>query len=70
MPALRSHELTGALCRSLRECLAVTPTLQFLELQNVPLRERDLILLARVLPLCSALLWITLRSDSDDAGLW
>ncbi|XP_013408527.1 centrosomal protein of 78 kDa [Lingula anatina] len=46
-PAIRSKEITYRLCRSLRECLTVTPSLTCLELQGLPLRERDLTVLAK-----------------------
>ncbi|XP_069102275.1 centrosomal protein of 78 kDa-like [Argopecten irradians] len=42
MPAVRSKEITYRLCKALKECLVNTPTLSCLELQGLPLRERDL----------------------------
>ncbi|XP_063437894.1 centrosomal protein of 78 kDa-like [Mytilus trossulus] len=42
MPSIRSKEITYRLCKALKECLSVTPALSCLELQGLPLRERDL----------------------------
>ncbi|KAL5020536.1 hypothetical protein ScPMuIL_003428 [Solemya velum] len=41
-PAIRSKEITYRLCKALKECVAATPVLNTLELQGLPLRERDL----------------------------
>lgn len=41
-PAVRSKEITYRMCKALKECLGVTPALTCLELQGLPLRERDL----------------------------
>ncbi|XP_070177691.1 centrosomal protein of 78 kDa-like, partial [Littorina saxatilis] len=41
-PSIRSKEITFRLCKALHSCLAVTPTLMFIELTGVPLRERDI----------------------------
>ena len=46
--AVRSHEVTNRLCKSLRDCLHVTTSLTCIELQGLPLRERDLTALAKV----------------------
>uniref|UniRef100_A0A8W8NWX3 Centrosomal protein of 78 kDa n=1 Tax=Magallana gigas TaxID=29159 RepID=A0A8W8NWX3_MAGGI len=42
MPSIRSKEITYRLCKALKECLSCTPNLACLELQGLPLRERDL----------------------------
>ena len=47
-PSVRSKEITYRLCKALRECLGVTPALTCLELQGLPLRERDLNTLMKV----------------------
>ena len=47
-PAIRSKEITYRLCKALKECLSVTPTLTCIELQGLPLRDRDLGVLAKV----------------------
>ncbi|KAK7489948.1 hypothetical protein BaRGS_00018813 [Batillaria attramentaria] len=41
-PAIRSKEITFRLCKALRDCLSVSPTLMYIELQGLPLRERDI----------------------------
>ncbi|KAL8584060.1 hypothetical protein ACOMHN_022400 [Nucella lapillus] len=41
-PSIRSKEITFRLCKALQSCLTVTPTLMFIELTGVPLRERDI----------------------------
>ncbi|XP_046585352.1 centrosomal protein of 78 kDa-like [Haliotis rubra] len=41
-PAIRSKEITFRLCRALKECLGVSSVLRCLELQGLPLRERDI----------------------------
>lgn len=46
-PAIRSKEITYRLCKSLKDCLLVTPTLSSILLQGVPLRERDLTALTK-----------------------
>lgn len=48
-PAVRSKEITYRLCKSLKECLSVTASLTCIELQGLPLRERDLASLSKVL---------------------
>lgn len=50
MPSIRSKEITYRLCKALKECLSVTPALSCLELQGLPLRERDLTTLIKVSP--------------------
>ena len=47
-PSIRSKEITFRLCKALKECMTVTPTLTCVEMQGLPLRERDLQALARV----------------------
>ena len=48
MPAIRSREITYRLCKALKECLCITQALTCIELQGLPLRERDLAALAKV----------------------
>jgi len=48
MPSVRSKEITYRLCKALKECLTNTPNLACLELQGLPLRERDLTTLMKV----------------------
>lgn len=40
--------MTFKLCKALRECLTVSPNLKTLQLNGLPLRERDLITLTKV----------------------
>ena len=47
-PSVRSKEITYRMCKALKECLGVTPALTCLELQGLPLRERDLNTLMKV----------------------
>ena len=47
LPPLRTKDVTYRLSLSLKDCLSVSPTLTHLSLLNVPLRERDVILLAK-----------------------
>ena len=47
-PAVRSKEITYRICKTLKECLAVTPVLSCLEIQGLPLRDRDLTTLMKV----------------------
>ena len=47
-PAIRCKEITYRLCRAFKECLAVTPALACIEMQGLPLRERDLTALSKV----------------------
>lgn len=46
--------MTFKLCKALRECLTVSPNLKTLQLNGLPLRERDLITLTKVITvICS-----------------
>uniref|UniRef100_A0A8B9FWP8 Centrosomal protein of 78 kDa n=1 Tax=Amazona collaria TaxID=241587 RepID=A0A8B9FWP8_9PSIT len=47
IPAIRSKDLTGQLCKAVKCCLSVSDVLKNLELQGLLLRERDLILLTK-----------------------
>ncbi|KAM3867443.1 centrosomal protein of 78 kDa [Diretmus argenteus] len=47
IPAIRSKDMTLKLCKALRECLTVSPNLKTLQLNGLPLRERDLITLTK-----------------------
>ncbi|XP_006822082.1 centrosomal protein of 78 kDa-like [Saccoglossus kowalevskii] len=46
-PPIRSKEVTYRLCTALKDCLSVSPALTILELQGLPLRERDLTALSK-----------------------
>lgn len=48
IPAIRSKDLTGQLCKAIKGCLSISDVLKNLELQGLLLRERDLILLTKV----------------------
>ncbi|KAI3372713.1 hypothetical protein L3Q82_023181, partial [Scortum barcoo] len=55
IPAIRSKDMTFKLCKALRDCLTVSPNLKTLQLNGLPLRERDLITLtkrATTIPVC------------------
>ncbi|KAF3695620.1 Centrosomal protein of 78 kDa [Channa argus] len=47
IPAIRSKDLTFKLCKALKECLTVSSNLKTLQLNGLPLRQRDLITLTR-----------------------
>ncbi|XP_078107185.1 centrosomal protein of 78 kDa isoform X2 [Sander vitreus] len=47
IPAIRSKDMTFKLCKALRECMTVSPNLKTLQLNGLPLRERDLITLTK-----------------------
>lgn len=46
-PAIRSKDMTYRVCRTIKECLCVTESLNSLSFQGIPLRERDLACLAK-----------------------
>ncbi|XP_056267090.1 centrosomal protein of 78 kDa-like [Pseudoliparis swirei] len=47
IPAIRSKDMTFKLCKALRECLTGSSNLKTLQLNGLPLRERDLITLTK-----------------------
>ena len=47
LPPIRTRDVTYRLCLSLKECLSVSPAIVTLQLQGIPLRERDVVLLAK-----------------------
>ncbi|XP_068461306.1 centrosomal protein of 78 kDa [Clinocottus analis] len=47
IPAIRSKDMTFKLCKALEECLTVSSNLKTLQLNGLPLRERDLITLTK-----------------------
>ncbi|XP_058491187.1 centrosomal protein of 78 kDa [Solea solea] len=47
IPVIRSKDMTFKLCKALRECLTISPNLKTLQLNGLPLRERDLIMLTK-----------------------
>lgn len=48
IPAIRSKDMTFKLCKALRDCLNLNSNLKTLQLNGLPLRERDLIVLTKV----------------------
>ncbi|XP_029472392.1 centrosomal protein of 78 kDa isoform X2 [Rhinatrema bivittatum] len=70
IPAIRSRDLTFQLCRAIKGCLCVSGALKNLELQGLPFRERDLIVLAKGLTRSSSLEALSLAHCSvGDDGL-
>lgn len=48
IPAIHTKDVTYKLCKALRECLSNSGNLRTLQLNGLPLRERDLTTLTRV----------------------
>uniref|UniRef100_A0A8C2TE30 Centrosomal protein of 78 kDa n=1 Tax=Coturnix japonica TaxID=93934 RepID=A0A8C2TE30_COTJA len=70
IPAIRSKDLTGQLCKALKGCLSISDVLKNLELQGLLLRERDLILLTKGMATTSSLESISLaHCPIGDGGL-
>ncbi|XP_017267634.1 centrosomal protein of 78 kDa [Kryptolebias marmoratus] len=70
IPAIRSKDMTFKLCKALRECLTVSPNLKTLQLNGLPLRERDLITLTKGLAKCPSLENLSLANcPISDEGL-
>ncbi|XP_074934480.1 centrosomal protein of 78 kDa [Phalacrocorax aristotelis] len=70
IPAVRSKDLTGQLCRAVKGCLSISDVLKNLELQGLLLRERDLILLTKGLATASSLDSVSLaHCPIGDGGL-
>ncbi|NXL47979.1 CEP78 protein, partial [Podilymbus podiceps] len=70
IPAIRSKDLTGQLCKSVKGCLSISDVLKTLELQGLLLRERDLILLTKGLATASSLESVSLaHCPIGDGGL-
>ncbi|XP_066472055.1 centrosomal protein of 78 kDa [Tiliqua scincoides] len=70
IPAIRSKDLTGQLCKAVKGCLTVSNALTNLELQGLLLRERDLMLLTKGLANASSLQSLSLaHSQVGDGGL-
>ncbi|GAA6227436.1 centrosomal protein of 78 kDa [Lates japonicus] len=70
IPAIRSKEMTFKLCKALRECLIVSSNLKTLQLNGLPLRERDLIALTKGLAKSVALENLSLANcPITDEGL-
>ncbi|NXN23268.1 CEP78 protein, partial [Nycticryphes semicollaris] len=70
IPAIRSKDLTGQLCRAIKGCLSISDVLKNLELQGLLLRERDLILLTKGLATASSLESVSLaHCPIGDRGL-
>ncbi|XP_019372967.1 PREDICTED: centrosomal protein of 78 kDa isoform X1 [Gavialis gangeticus] len=70
IPAIRSKDLTGQLCKAIRGCLSISSVLKNLELQGLLLRERDLILLTEGLAKTTSLESLSLaHCPIGDGGL-
>ncbi|KAM6034537.1 centrosomal protein of 78 kDa isoform 1-T2 [Chlamydotis macqueenii] len=70
IPAIRSKDLTGQLCKAVTGCLRISDVLKNLDLQGLLLRERDLILLTKGLATASSLESISLaHCPIGDGGL-
>ncbi|XP_009952831.1 PREDICTED: centrosomal protein of 78 kDa [Leptosomus discolor] len=70
IPAIRSKDLTGQLCKAVKGCLSISDVLKSLELQGLLLRERDLILLTKGLATASSLESVSLaQCPIGDGGL-
>ncbi|XP_034266081.1 centrosomal protein of 78 kDa isoform X2 [Pantherophis guttatus] len=70
IPAIRSKDLTGQLCKAIKGCLMVSKALGNLELHGLLLREKDLILLTKGLADTSSLERLSLaHSPIGDGGL-
>ncbi|XP_010139130.1 PREDICTED: centrosomal protein of 78 kDa [Buceros rhinoceros silvestris] len=70
IPAIRSKDLTGQLCKAVKGCLSISDVLKNLELQGLLLRERDLILLTKGLAATVSLESISLpHCPIGDGGL-
>uniref|UniRef100_A0A2D4HBT9 Centrosomal protein 78 n=1 Tax=Micrurus lemniscatus lemniscatus TaxID=129467 RepID=A0A2D4HBT9_MICLE len=70
IPAIRSKDLTGQLCKAIKGCLMVSKALGNLELHGLLLREKDLILLTKGLADTSSLEKLSLsHSPIGDGGL-
>ncbi|XP_068995186.1 centrosomal protein of 78 kDa [Embiotoca jacksoni] len=70
IPAIRSKDMTLKLCKVLRDCLTVSPNLKTLQLNGLPLRERDLITLTKGLAKSTSLQNLSLANcPISDSGL-
>ncbi|XP_037633029.1 centrosomal protein of 78 kDa isoform X1 [Sebastes umbrosus] len=70
IPAIRSKDMTFKLCKALRECLTVSSNLKTLQLNGLPLRERDLITLTKGLSKSASLENLSLANcPISDEGL-
>ncbi|XP_073489976.1 centrosomal protein of 78 kDa isoform X1 [Aquarana catesbeiana] len=70
IPPIRSKDMTFQLCRALAACLNVSSSLKEVELHGLPLRERDLKMLAKGLAASKSLESVSLSySSCGDEGL-
>ncbi|XP_069482002.1 centrosomal protein of 78 kDa [Ambystoma mexicanum] len=70
IPAIRSRDMTFQCCKAIRNCLVVSGALKNLEIQGLPLRERDLIVLTKGLATSSSLESLSLaQCPFGDKGL-
>ncbi|XP_047447368.1 centrosomal protein of 78 kDa [Mugil cephalus] len=70
IPAIRSKDMTLKLCKALRECLTISSNLKTLQLNGLPLRERDLITLTKGLAKSTSLENLSLANcPITDEGL-
>jgi len=69
-PSIRSKERVKELCRSLKECLAISHSLSHLELYNIPLGVKELAHVAKGLRSNKSLKMLSLeRCSIGDEGL-
>ncbi|XP_065069197.1 centrosomal protein of 78 kDa-like [Rhopilema esculentum] len=69
-PAVRSRDVTNKICRALKDFLTTSSCIECLVLQGIPLRERDLSILASGIMKSKSLQMISLESSQiGDAGL-
>lgn len=59
-PAIRGKEVNHELCKAIKKCLLVSPALACLKLQGLPLRESDILYLAKGLNKNSSLNYLSL----------
>ncbi|XP_076005467.1 centrosomal protein of 78 kDa [Genypterus blacodes] len=70
IPAICSKDLVFKLCKVLRECLTISPSLKTLHLNGLPLRERDLVTLTKGLASSASLENLSLANcPISDKGL-
>ncbi|NWR50415.1 CEP78 protein, partial [Regulus satrapa] len=70
IPATLSKDLTGQICKAVKDCLSISDVLKNLELQGLLLRERDLALLTKGLATASSLESVSLaHCPIGDGGL-
>lgn len=69
-PAIRNKEKTIKLCKSIRDCLIISPSLQRLEIQGIPLAQKEICILAKGLKANKTLKILSLEEcEIGDDGL-